>query len=338
MQSFKFRSVFSISTGAILLHMKVMITGASGFLGSWLCQVLSDYHEVEVLVRESSNVSKISQISNLQIIRSESLSWPNFVAKSKPDALILNDWWGVENHYRNDSRQFENVNRLVNLAKIAEKSGVKSIVGVGSQAELGPVPTEISEATPDNPTTKYGEAKVQLRNLMSEQLVGSSARFVWMRIFSTYGPLDEGSWLIPDIVDSLLKNNKMQMTKGEQEWSYLHAFDLAMAFVTVIENLKISGIVNVGNPETISIHEVGTIIGKILRKQDLLEFGALEYRKDQVMKMQPKCETLTNAGWRPQISFDQGIKQTIDWLQRVDLSPISTQNGETLNFTLPIRP
>jgi len=318
--------------------MKVMVTGATGFLGSWLCRVLSDSNEVQALVRESSNVSKISEISNLQILRSESFSWPNIIAKSKPDVLILNDWWGVDNNHRNDVRQFSNVNRLIKFVKIAEKSGVKCIVGVGSQAELGPVSTEISEATPDNPTTEYGQAKVQLRTLMSEQLADSKTRFVWMRIFSTYGPLDEGSWLIPNIVDSLLKNNKMQLTKGEQEWSYLHAFDLAMAFVPVIENFNINGVVNVGNPETISIREVGTIIGKILRKEDLLEFGALEYRKDQVMKMQPKCETLTNAGWRPQISFAQGIKQTIDWLQRVDLEPVLTQRGETLNFKLPVRP
>jgi nucleoside-diphosphate-sugar epimerase len=111
-----------------------------------------------------------------------------------------------------------------------------------------------------------------------------------------------------------------------------------MAFAEVISKPKISGVVNVGNPETISIRDVGSIIGQHLKKEKLLEYGALDYRPDQVMKLQPLCETLVNAGWQPQISFDVGIRQTIDWLQRKQLMPITTEDGKTLNFNLPLRP
>jgi nucleoside-diphosphate-sugar epimerase len=159
-----------------------------------------------------------------------------------------------------------------------------------------------------------------------------------MRIFSTYGPLDDGAWLIPNIVDSLMKNKKIGLTKGEQEWSYLHAYDVASAFQTVIREKHIHGIVNVGNTQTISIYDAATTIGRILEKQELLEFGALDYRPDQVMRLQPLCETLTKAGWHPQISFEQGIRQTIDWLQRKELQPIITDSGQSLDFKLPVRP
>jgi nucleoside-diphosphate-sugar epimerase len=80
------------------------------------------------------------------------------------------------------------------------------------------------------------------------------------------------------------------------------------------------------------------MIGQYLEKENLLEFGAIEYRQDQVMKLQPSCETLVNAGWQPQIAFDSGIRQTIDWLQRKQLKPITTVGGETLEFNLPVRP
>jgi UDP-glucose 4-epimerase len=317
--------------------MRVMITGASGFLGSWLCRVLSRDHEIIGLVRDTSSLFKLSEIRKLQIIQSETQFWPDFIREYHPDVLILNHWWGVASDKRNDSKQFENIESLKPLIFASRIAEVSIIIGVGSQAELGPVDSEISENQISRPTTLYGSAKLKSRLVMEELLRDSEARFVWMRIFSTYGPLDEGSWLIPNLVDSLVSNKRIKTTKGEQEWSYLHAYDLATSFNTAILNSKIAGIVNVGNPDTVSIQKVFLTVGKLLEKQDLLDIGAMEYREDQVMNLRPLCETLTENGWLPEISFDEGIRQTVNWLQRKSLSPLQTLNGKTLDFTFPTR-
>jgi len=317
--------------------MRVMITGASGFLGSWLCRVLSREHEIIGLVRDTSSLFKLSEIRKLQIIQSETQFWPDFIREYHPDVLILNHWWGVASDKRNDSKQFENIESLKPLIFASRIAEVSIIIGVGSQAELGPVDSEISENQISRPTTLYGSAKLKSRLVMEELLRDSEARFVWMRIFSTYGPLDEGSWLIPNLVDSLVSNKRIKTTKGEQEWSYLHAYDLATSFNTAILNSKIAGIVNVGNPNTVSIQKVFLTVGKLLEKQDLLDIGAMEYREDQVMNLRPLCETLTENGWLPEISFDEGIRQTVNWLQRKSLSPLQTLNGKTLDFTFPTR-
>lgn len=317
--------------------MKVLITGASGFLGSWICRVLASDHQVFGLVRESSLLNRISDLKNVRIVRAESNLWADYVSESRPDVLVLNHWAGVNNQSRNDPLQEDNPKAIHQLAEAAMNAGVKTIIGVGSQAELGPVRSVISEVQMDNPTTAYGRAKVNTRLAIEELIKGTEVRFIWMRIFSTYGPLDEGSWLIPNIVDSLVNNRKMDLTKGEQQWSYLHAYDLASAFRTVIERPGLKGVVNVGNPQTISVHEVASIIGEILEKKELLRFGALDYGSDQVMRLEPLCETLTNAGWFPQIGFDEGILQTIDWLQKKPLNSLKTLDGNTLDFTLPSR-
>jgi UDP-glucose 4-epimerase len=318
--------------------MKVLITGASGFLGSWICRVLGQEQKVIGLVRESSKLDKLSDLNNLGMVRLKSSLWPDYIIESRPDILILNHWSGVESENRNSPQQFKNIDAIRSLAEAAAVAGVKTIIGTGSQAELGPIDSTISEAQIDNPTTLYGEAKVMTRLALEEITSGGNTRFVWMRVFSTYGPLDTGAWLIPNIVDSLVNDRKVALTKGEQQWSYLHAYDLALAFQTVIQNFNVTGTVNVGNPQTISIFNVASIIGEMLNKENLLAFGELEYRIDQVMRLQPKCEKLASVGWQPQINFLSGIRQTVDWLQRKELHPLEMVNGEFLNFKIPSRP
>ena len=168
-------------------------------------------------------------------------------------------------------------------------------------------------------------------------LEGSATRFAWLRIFSTYGPSDTDTWLIPQLIDTLTKGEVMDLTKGEQEWSYLHAFDLARAFEAVIENETMSGVINVGNPKTIILKDAIHIIADKLSAQHLLGFGNMDYRPDQVMKLEPACESLTAIGWKPIVSFENGSAQTIQWLRGITVDPLRCENGEVVAFKLPSR-
>ena len=317
--------------------MRVVVTGSSGFLGSWICRVLAQGHVVTALVRPSSDTYRLQGIEGLRIERRESVDWPTFLSAAKPDALILAGWWGVGNHDRNDARQFGNIERMERLALAARDAGVSLVVGVGSQAELGPVSNRITEDLPDNPTTEYGKAKVAARIAAQQVLDGSATRFAWLRIFSTYGPSDTDTWLIPQLIDTLTKGEVMALTKGEQEWSYLHAFDLARAFEAVIENPSMSGVINVGNPKTIILKNAIHIIADKLSANHLLGFGTMDYRPDQVMKLEPACESLTAIGWKPVVSFENGIAQTIQWRHREVVEPLHCEDGREVVFNLPPR-
>jgi nucleoside-diphosphate-sugar epimerase len=150
--------------------------------------------------------------------------------------------------------------------------------------------------------------------------------------------LDTGVWLIPQMVDKLSNGKTMDLTKGEQEWSYLHAYDLANAFKTVIQDIEISGIVNVGNPNTILLKDAILEIATKMNALDLLNFGAVDYRHDQVMKLKPLCEKLTKSDWKPEISFSEGVIQTISWLKRGEVKPLKRISGTQITFDLPTRP
>jgi UDP-glucose 4-epimerase len=318
--------------------LKVLVAGASGFLGSWLTNDLARLNELVALSREKSNFWRVSKHPNIFKVTIPIKTWAEFINLEDPDVLVLADWSGVANSERNSKAQLDNVARWIDILSNYKGKNLKTVIGLGSQAELGPVSGSILEGTPDNPTTIYGKAKVKGRFTLESICRKSGYRFVWMRIFSTYGPLDVGNWLIPNLVDSLKQNKIFELTPGEQEWSYLHAYDFTKAIEIAINNEFVSGIVNVGNPTTISIREVANKVAGYFASARLLNFGGLPYRQDQVMKLKPVCESLLNFGWTPKIDFDQGLKQTIDWLLGRELGPIVAQNGIIFDSNLPPRP
>jgi UDP-glucose 4-epimerase len=317
---------------------KIVVTGASGFLGSWVVRVLAmTSNEILPLVREDSNLGRLRNIANIDVFRGSPRSWNALIRRAEPSAVIACDWWGVGNEERNDNAQYSNIPRWSDLAETCREAGVETFVALGSQAELGPVSDEITESCPDNPTTIYGEAKVSARQHLQEIFEGSNTRLGWLRIFSTYGQLDSDNWLIPSVVDHLRRNEIMNMTSGQQEWSYLHAYDFARAVVSVIDNPSICDVINVGNPKTVSIADVALLVGEYLGKSDLLRLGVLPYRDDQVMKMSPKTAKLNSIGWYPLIETKRGIIETVDWLCGKETESLTTGVGNKVRLNLPSR-
>ena len=309
------------------------MTGANGFLGSWICRVLGTRNEMIAMIRPNSLDFRLGGSESIRIVRGEDDDFNNIVNVHSPEVIVLCDWWGVENDFRHDPRQFSNVDRL--SRRISSLNAARTVIGMGSQAEIGQRSKPIAEDILDAPTTLYGKAKVEDREMLERNL-NSDVRFVWGRIFSTYGPLDSNSWFIPGTINKILHRQKVALTWGEQEWSFLHAFDLGLALQTIILTDEISGVVNLGNPNTITISEVARFIGNYMGASELLDFGALPYREDQVMRLAPETRKLAEAGWHPQVEIWNGVSSLIDWMSGERHFELNLSNGKTFHFHLPI--
>ena len=314
--------------------MKVVVTGATGFLGSWVCRILQTYHTVTALIRPESKGWRLSGIPGIRIVEARIEDWHYEINSLNPDVYIAMDWWGVEGSYRNDSRQISNVERVFKL--LEKLDPIPVVVGTGSQAELGAVTELISESQQDAPTTEYGRAKVEARNLFAQYSATTNSRFAWARVFSTYGPLDSNNWLIPSTMQALSNGVEMPLTLGEQEWSFLHAYDLGEAFKEIVEKSELSGVIHVGNPETVRLNGVTKLIAELVGSPEMLKFGAIPYREDQVMRLAPICESLTKAGWRPIVSLEDGLENLCQWLVHKKNSPLLLNDGTRRDFNLPI--
>ena len=319
------------------MKVKILVSGASGFLGSWTCRVLSKSHEVIGLVREDSDTYRLENIQGLTVKKSQPRMWKKLIKDINPDVMLLLHWDGVSNLERNSEGQELNVESFREIVSAAVAANIPKIIGFGSQAELGPVSTQISDHRADNPTTLYGKAKVECRSVGFDLAKNSNTVFIWVRIFSTYGPLDAENWLIPSAILTLNESKKFQTTSGEQEWSFLHAYDFVLAVKTLIENKSQQKVFNLGNTTTNILKGALITIQDLIGKGDLIEFGSIPYRSDQVMRLEPRCEGLVGLGWRPVVPLKNGLIQTINWFTNQSESALLTDTNSSLYFDLPKR-
>lgn len=306
--------------------MKICITGANGFLGSWTSRVLSEEFEVFSIVRENSSQNNLIPEPAVHVISEKTENWSALINDINPQSLIMFDWQGVGNLQRNDLEQHMNIKRIQSFVK--ELRQLESIIGVGSQAELGAQRGQLLENQIEKPTTEYGKAKQATREMLFNHFKGSRTKFKWARIFSTYGALDTGNWLIPNLIRSLNQDKEFDLTEGSQEWSYLHAYDAALGFRQIVLGGE-PGIYNFGNPKTNLIRDVCTELASIMGKDSkLLKFGATPMRSDQVYQLNVSTRKLNDLNWNPKVGLVEGLSHTVKWILDEPVNPLQLNNGD----------
>lgn len=301
--------------------MRILITGAAGFLGSYVVEELVAHgHEVAVLLRDRGSAWRLAEVIERTVVVAGSLQDLEAVRTQlqtfRPSAVAHLAWQGVAPDNRNTPHQADNIPLTVGLATLAADLGAQVFIGAGSQAEYGPYDREIRDDDLTRPTTLYGHAKLAA-GLMARQVAAERGmRFAWMRIFSTYGPKDHRHWLIPSLITALQQGRRMPLTRGEQRWSFLHARDTAAAFRTVLESSSANGVFNLSGTEAPPLRQTVTMLQSLVNPSVELGFGELPYRPDQVMTLKADLSRLQSIGWRPAVGLEEGLRETVAWHAR----------------------
>ncbi|CDZ76223.1 dTDP-glucose 4,6-dehydratase 2 [Legionella massiliensis] len=300
--------------------MNVILTGATGFVGSYvLAELLKINAKVAVILRPQSDLWRIKSLLPQCTLIEQNLESidlaQNAINEFCPDALIHLAWEGVTNDKRNDATQItKNITVAHNLFTVMQKAGIKTLIGFGSQAEYGPANQVVDELTPTEPTTLYGVAKLAAHHLLKVLCAQNDIRFVWHRLFSSYGPKDHQSWFIPFLINELMNGRQPDMTAGTQLWDYIYVEDAARAVVATLVNLKSEGAFNLGSGESITIRSIAEMIRDQINPELTLGFGKVPFRPDQVMHLQADITRLNElALWQPQVPFLEGCTRTIEW-------------------------
>jgi nucleoside-diphosphate-sugar epimerase len=294
---------------------RAFVTGATGFIGSYLVrELLRQNYEVAILARPESDLWRIEDVQReVRQVIWDGVAVDSFAESFRefaPLTVFHLGWSGVGNVHRNQLSQLtENINFSVALTQLSVECGVQQFVGAGSQAEYGPVNSIVDEHVLPRPTTLYGAAKLSV-GILTERIASlGGMQHAWLRIFSTYGPKDNPQWMLPSLISCLQRGERPALTLGEQLWDFLHVEDAARAFVSVAES-GVSGVFNLGSGEANPLRTVIEMVRDFINPGLPLGFGEVPYRPDQVMCLQADVTRLRHlTGWFPQVVLAVGLKE-----------------------------
>ncbi|MFD1179394.1 NAD-dependent epimerase/dehydratase family protein [Paenibacillus puldeungensis] len=298
---------------------KILITGATSMLGLALInECLKKQTKVVAVIREDSRKGGLIPDnplitvvqSNLHNLKALTLGLDEGL-----DAFYHFAWFSTDNKSRNlVEDQNSNIQYTLDAVNLAARLGCKKFIGAGSQAEYGRVTGRISQDMRVFPDSAYGIAKYAAGRLSAILCKQLGMDFIWTRIFSTYGINDMPSTMIMYTIDSLLDKRKPMLTKCEQVWDYLNCRDAAKAFYLVGQKGHDQAVYNIGSGQAHSLSQFVYKIRDAIDPSLELGIGEKEYAPQQVMSL---CADISNlvkdTGFQPEISFDEGIVETINW-------------------------
>lgn len=313
---------------------RVLVTGASGFIGSHLTRrLVEDGAEVHALTPVVSSVYPIRLIDIRERI---TLHEANLIDRSAMDALVevvrpeivmhLGAYTHVGKSWtRVDECVQANVQGTVNLLQALTGSGYRRFVNTGTSEIYGDIEVPFREDANVNPISPYSVSKYAAERYCRMFHQGRGWPIVCVRPFNAYGPWQTPDRVIPEIIVRALRGQELKMTQGRQTREFNYVEDLVDGFVLAGTVPGIEGeIFNLGCGEEVSMRDLATTILDVMGNPIEAQFGALPDRPTEIWRMYcDSSKARERLGWKPNHSLREGLEKTIDWYRAELASPRS---------------
>ena len=203
---------------------------------------------------------------------------------------------------------------LQNLVKILPRRRLKRFVQIGSSDEYGNSTAPQNEDQREQSISPYSMAKVACTHFL--QMLNRSEIFpaVTLRLFLTYGPGQDISRFLPQIIRGCLDNATFPASAGEQLRDFCYVDDSVRAILQALTHPEVEGdVFNVASGIPVSIREMVEKVRNITGSGNP-QFGEVSYRNGENMSLYAnisKAKRILN--WESMTKLDEGLKKTIDW-------------------------
>lgn len=307
--------------------MKIMVTGGAGFIGSCFVRHMLEKHPDYKIINldaltYAGNIANLDDVKNnpnysfvhgnicdKKLVRelvNECDAIVNFAAESHVDRSITGPEIFIET----------NVQGTLNLLQNAKEAGIQRYLQVSTDEVYGTLGKTgyFYETTPLAPNSPYSASKASADLLVRAYFETYKMPVLTTRCSNNYGPYQYPEKLIPFFISRLLNNKKVPVYgDGMNVRDWLYVYDHCAAIDTVLHKGRVGEVYNIGGHNEKTNLEITGIILKAMGKDE----SSIEYVEDRLGHDRRYAidnkKIQTELGWKPSVTFEEGIELTIDW-------------------------
>lgn len=311
---------------------KVLVTGGSGFIGSYVVELLLSEGAIITITTKSGEIKNIEHLNNnIRVIKCDLTDLKEATIACKKQEIVFNlasKVAGIQFNMDHPATMFgDNVTIAKNMMEAALRCNIERFLVTSSACVYTrhcTIPTPEEEGFMDDPEPTnlgYGWAKrvAELFGRFYNTEYGMKVAIA--RPYNAYGPRDnfdpEISHVIPGIIKRVFdgENPLVVWGSGKQTRSFLYAEDFARGLLAVSEKYPVADPVNIGTDEEVTIGNLAKLIVEISGKKTKIKFDT--NKPDG----QPRrnCDTkkaLEKTGFKARIKLEDGLERTIAWYKK----------------------
>jgi dolichol-phosphate mannosyltransferase len=313
-----------VSTNAHIAALKgpILVTGAAGFVGANLFQMVAAVrHDVYAVVRRDKGW-RLADVKDEQIIVAD-LNDPtetkHLIDVVAPQTIFDCVAYGAYSFEEDPSLIHEtNYQSVVSLVGQLATRSISAFVHAGSSSEYGDNCSAPSEDAECRPNSHYAVSKLAVTGFLS--FMGKYHRFpcVSLRLYSVYGPLEDTSRLIPNLLRQALLAKLPPFVDARTSRDFIHVDDVCEAFILAATKMNpglYGEALNIGSGIKTTIGELATTARRLFGVVGEPVFGSMEGRKwDLPDWYADNRKAVAMLEWRPKVSLDAGLKSTANWI------------------------
>jgi nucleoside-diphosphate-sugar epimerase len=294
--------------------MKVLLTGASGFLGTRIHRSLVEAGcDVIALARtEQRAESKVPRTLSVTCDLNDPQHVSGVVDEHRPEAVVHVAWYTKHGAYWTAPENLDCVGASVALLRASARSGCRRFVGVGTCAEYDwNHAHHVERSTPCAPRSLYGTCKLAVCDIGERFAAATEMSFAWARCNFLFGFDEPATRLCGAAIDTLARGQDLDCSSGQQQRDFLEVGEAASA-ITALLRSDVTGPVNIGSGEPMSVKQLVQSIETIVGGAGRARFGARPPRDDDPAVLLPALSRLHDeVHWRPGRTVAQCLETTV---------------------------
>ncbi|MCG3683481.1 NAD-dependent epimerase/dehydratase family protein [Aliarcobacter butzleri] len=289
--------------------MKILVTGATGFVGKYLIQKLKNF-DIRIIVRNiNTNYPKDTQIvyseEHLDLFEKNVKSYnPNIVIHLASYLTSSDDISSIRNII-DSNILFPSI-----LLESLKSTDLELFINTGSSAEY------YYNDGIENPAYFYSASKIAIKPIIKYFKNIQGFKTINIIPYTIYGGKSKSKKVIDFIIESIDNKFPLDMTNGEQILDFIHIDDVVDFYIHCINNinlLKDEENYFIGTGKGTSIKELSNIIENLTNRKTNINWGAKKYRTLDIMRaIAPIYKLERELNWKPKISLENGLKKILE--------------------------